>query len=286
MLTCAAWIAWIVITGPHTSFSSPNRPWTMRWHTGIIPADLPFIKQQGMAVLSEVYSTTQESKVAASVVGDFYRQNHPDIYKARQADVGAAVAGIQKLVDTTQFPDMKANWDTHPNNVGHKNSPGCFRCHDGKHVSQDNQAIRFECNLCHTVPQVGSPGQAITELPITKGKEPDSHKSTTWLSEHRSQFDASCATCHTTDNPGGSDNTSFCSNSACHATNWKYAGLNAPAGPRVRARPSRVIHPTSRTRSPTVPTARYATARARCGLGRLTMHPTLRICASSAISRL
>ncbi len=30
------------------------------------------------------------------------------------------------------------------------------------------------------------------------------------------------------DNPGGSDNSSFCSNSACHGTQWKYVGLNAP----------------------------------------------------------
>jgi hypothetical protein len=58
--------------------------------------------------------------------------------------------------------------------------------------------------------------------------EPESHRSTTWLSEHRYKFDASCANCHTVDNPGGNDNSSFCSNSACHATDWQYAGLNAP----------------------------------------------------------
>jgi mono/diheme cytochrome c family protein len=46
---------------------------------------------------------------------------------------------------------------------------------------------------------------------------------------HRDVFDATCANCHTTDNPGGTDNTSFCSNSACHGSVWEYAGFDAPA---------------------------------------------------------
>ncbi|MBZ0290708.1 MAG: hypothetical protein K8I30_23990, partial [Anaerolineae bacterium] len=33
---------------------------------------------------------------------------------------------------------------------------------------------------------------------------------------------------HTTTNPGGTDNTSFCSNSGCHGVNWRYAGFDAP----------------------------------------------------------
>ena len=45
---------------------------------------------------------------------------------------------------------------------------------------------------------------------------------------HQEAFDESCANCHTTDNPGGNDNSSFCSNSACHGTAWEYAGFDAP----------------------------------------------------------
>ena len=39
----------------------------------------------------------------------------------------------------------------------------------------------------------------------------------------------SCADCHTTDDPGGTSNTSFCSNSACHGNVYTYAGFDAPA---------------------------------------------------------
>ena len=48
-------------------------------------------------------------------------------------------------------PDMKLNWQTHPNNLGHFYAPGCFRCHDGQHVSADGRVISKDCNQCHTV---------------------------------------------------------------------------------------------------------------------------------------
>ena len=32
---------------------------------------------------------------------------------------------------------MKLTWGTHPNNLGHTDSPGCFRCHDEEHKSKD-----------------------------------------------------------------------------------------------------------------------------------------------------
>ena len=33
--------------------------------------------------------------------------------------------------------------------------------------------------------------------------------------------------CHDVSNPGGTDDSSFCANSACHAVEWKFAGLDA-----------------------------------------------------------
>ena len=50
---------------------------------------------------------------------------------------------------------MKVSWKTYPSNIGHRNSPGCFRCHDGKHVTPDGKVIISECKACHTEPQRG-----------------------------------------------------------------------------------------------------------------------------------
>jgi nitrate/TMAO reductase-like tetraheme cytochrome c subunit len=227
---------------------------------GVLP-DLPFIKQQAVAVLETQYATEEEGAAAVAGVEDFYKNEHPDVYAAREADVKTAVSVLQEMFDRTQFPFMNVTWQSHPNNVGHSDFPGCFRCHDGKHLSSDNQAIRLECNLCHTIPQVAGPGQVLQPIAaVAAGNEPDSHRSTTWLAEHRFRFDASCEACHTTDNPGGSDNTSFCANSACHATEWTYVGLNAPqirelsAPPRQPGTgvPNPIPHPVNATTDCTV----------------------------------
>ena len=46
---------------------------------------------------------------------------------------------------------------------------------------------------------------------------------------HNQAFNDSCADCHTINDPGGTSNTSFCSNSACHGNVYTYAGFDAPA---------------------------------------------------------
>jgi mono/diheme cytochrome c family protein len=46
---------------------------------------------------------------------------------------------------------------------------------------------------------------------------------------HNQLFNQTCSDCHTTSNPGGTDNSSFCSNSACHGVVWRFAGFDAPA---------------------------------------------------------
>jgi nitrate/TMAO reductase-like tetraheme cytochrome c subunit len=212
-------------------FQNPDDALNEALKNGAIAADLPYIKQYGLEVLGKTYATEEEAAAAIAGVTELYQTQHPDVYAARQADVATAVAGLQAVFDKTAFPFMNVDWKSHPNNVGHENFPGCFRCHDGKHLSSDNQAIRLECNICHSIPAVALPGQPLPPIQQPNVAEPESHHSTTWLAEHRYSFDATCEACHTVDNPGGSDNSSFCSNSACHATEWKYAGLNAP---RVR----------------------------------------------------
>jgi hypothetical protein len=46
---------------------------------------------------------------------------------------------------------MKADWRAYPENIGHKDWPGCFRCHDDKHKSSGGKVITQECEACHAV---------------------------------------------------------------------------------------------------------------------------------------
>ncbi|MGZ5475828.1 MAG: cytochrome c3 family protein, partial [Thermoanaerobaculia bacterium] len=56
-----------------------------------------------------------------------------------------------KIFETTRFPEMKVDWRTHPNNIGHMLTLGCFRCHDDQHVSKDGKRISKDCSICHSV---------------------------------------------------------------------------------------------------------------------------------------
>jgi hypothetical protein len=47
------------------------------------------------------------------------------------------------------FPQMNVNWGTYPNNIGHDRFPGCFRCHDGQHVTKTGDSISQDCATCH-----------------------------------------------------------------------------------------------------------------------------------------
>jgi mono/diheme cytochrome c family protein len=143
--------------------------------------------------------------------------------------VDAAIAALQGAYEDSTFPEQKSDWTTHPNNVGHKDFPGCFRCHDGKHLNDKQEAIRLECNLCHSIPVVVGPDKFVANIEISRGPEPASHLNPNWLGLHRDAFNETCSACHTTENAGGTDNSSFCSNSACHGSGWQYAGLDAPA---------------------------------------------------------
>jgi hypothetical protein len=102
--------------------------------------------------LTKSYNTTDEGVIGiASSLNDFYRTNYADIYAQKRTAIDTAVNEVQRIFQTYFFPEMKTDWQTHPNNIGHLYFAGCFRCHDGEHVSKDGKVITNNCNVCHTV---------------------------------------------------------------------------------------------------------------------------------------
>jgi mono/diheme cytochrome c family protein/nitrate/TMAO reductase-like tetraheme cytochrome c subunit len=196
---------------------------------GQISPDIPDIRAQAVRVLGAEYATDEQALAGIASLGDYYRENHPEFASENFAAVEQAIAALQDTYRGSVFREQKSDWDTHPNNIGHDNSPGCFRCHDGKHLTSRGEAVRLECNLCHSIPVVVGPGDLVADIEVSRGIEPPSHLTSNWITLHRQAFDASCSTCHTTDDAGGTSNTSFCSNSACHGNVWTYAGFDAPA---------------------------------------------------------
>jgi nitrate/TMAO reductase-like tetraheme cytochrome c subunit/mono/diheme cytochrome c family protein len=194
----------------------------------VISTDIPEIRRKALEVYSQVFDTTEKGLNHIAGLEGYYSTYYPEYYASNQAEIEAAIIALQDAYQAGVYPEQNSDWTTHPNNIGHKDSPGCFRCHDGKHLNSEEGAIRLECNICHSIPVVAGPFDFVANLEINRGPEPQSHLNENWISMHNQAFDDSCANCHTTDNPGGNDNSSFCSNSACHGTAWEYAGFDAP----------------------------------------------------------
>lgn len=223
----------------HT-FKSPDQAMDEALTLKRIDLTIPFIHQKGIEILGVKYSSFAEADQRIEGLDQYYREIYPAYYRDNAAKVKAAVTNLKQIYNALVFPTQDLSWTTHPDNLGHKDWPGCFRCHDGKHFTPDTKtAIRLECNICHSLPEVARGSAPAPVVSIARTDEPESHRATTWLAQHRTIFDASCQQCHDTRNAGGKDNSSFCSNSACHGAAWKYAGLNAPALAKIFPPPVR-----------------------------------------------
>ena len=150
---------------------------------------LPFIKQQAVAALTGKYSTSDEAMQGiAKTIEGFYETKYPDIAKSKQPEIRSAIEETQRIYGLTMFPEMKLDWRTHPNNIGHMFFNGCFRCHDGNHVSPEGKVIPKDCNSCHTVLSQSENKIAVETNPPGEFKHPVDLGDLTAVS---------CSDCHT-----------------------------------------------------------------------------------------
>ncbi len=228
----------------------------------LLPADLPFLRQQAVLRLSTLYLSDQHALDSIALVEQFYADNYPEIHAERQAEIQAAVEVLQEIYFNMVFREQRIDWQTHPSNLGHKTDPGCFRCHDGKHLTQTGEAIRLECNLCHSIPVIETPGALTTDIELVSGPEPASHTHTNWISLHSKAIDSTCIACHAPSDPNvildrleglPPNDGSFCGNSACHGPDWVYAGFDNPALQPILARQLFALQNTSPYITPGLP---------------------------------
>ena len=119
---------------------------------GSISPELPWVHKEGLQLLNATYASQEEARAKIPAqLEEFYRTQHPEVLPAKAALVKSAGEGLVTLYSQNVFPDMKVTWGTHPNNIGHMNYPGCFRCHDGDHTSKGGKIITQDCANCHNL---------------------------------------------------------------------------------------------------------------------------------------
>jgi hypothetical protein len=135
---------------PTHTFDLPERAVDKALTIGDIAVTLPYVKKKSVELLKTGYSTSKEAadKLPATLVS-FYQQHYPELYAQRTQDIAQAGQAVLAIYNRNVFPDLKVTWGTYPNNLGHMDFPGCFRCHDGSHTAGDGKTITQDCSTCH-----------------------------------------------------------------------------------------------------------------------------------------
>lgn len=159
---------------PTHTFELPERALDAAMFSGKIRPTLPFIKKQAMAALKQTYSDrdTARRQIGETLTA-FYRDGYAPLYASNRGQIDEAIKAVQDIYERNIFPEMRITWGTYVNNLGHIDSPGCFRCHDGNHVSAGGKAIPNDCDSCHESKAVEEKNPAIlTDLGIVHAQAP------------------------------------------------------------------------------------------------------------------
>lgn len=178
---------------PAHTYLPPDVAVDQSFSAGRLDPSLPYLKRKAVEVLDKPYATEAEALDSiASTLDAFYRSNYSGVYAQKTDAIKTAIGETQRIFKTYFFPEMKTNWATHPNNVGHFYSSGCFRCHDGEHVSNTGKVIRNDCNICHSVLWDSVNASASATPPTGEFKHPV---------DLGGLSDRKCETCHKANEP-------------------------------------------------------------------------------------
>jgi len=130
----------------HTFDATAERAVNRAIADGRLPRELPYVRREAVAALTTDYPDAQTGIAA---IATRLRERYTRDGSFDRQLVERAVSATQDLWSRNVFPAMKVTWGTYPNHIGHVDSPGCFRCHDDEHKTEDGRVIRQDCEICH-----------------------------------------------------------------------------------------------------------------------------------------
>jgi nitrate/TMAO reductase-like tetraheme cytochrome c subunit len=159
----------------------PNQAVDLALATGELDRNIPWVKAKVVAALVKSYKTKPEG---LQQIANQLRQDYPD-----EAQSEPVIKVAQSIYSANFFPEVKLDWRTHPDFVGHKDWNGCFRCHDGNHTAADgNRSIKAsDCKTCHLILAQGD-DTALNNL---------SAAGANFIHIDSEYSDFACADCHT-----------------------------------------------------------------------------------------
>ena len=165
---------------PAHRYASPDDAVNLAISLGKLDRSLAYIKTNAVFALTRKYTN---EVLALQGIATFLSERYVNC-----ANVRPAIDAVQEIYKDNFFPEMKASWQVYPENIGHKNWPGCFRCHDGLHKTADGKRMikANDCNACHTILAQGN-GPELEQL------SPSGQK----FKHPGDEVDGACNDCHT-----------------------------------------------------------------------------------------
>ncbi len=155
---------------PTHTFEVPERAVDSAISHGDISRDLPFVKRKSVEILRATYASgAAATEAIPAALERFYRESYPQVFSQRGEDIARSGRQLAAIYGRNVFPGMKVQWGSYPNNLGHTDFPGCFRCHDDQHAAADGKTVSQDCSSCH---QVLAMDEAAPKILADLGLEP------------------------------------------------------------------------------------------------------------------
>lgn len=137
---------------PAHQYNNPARALNIEMARGAVDASIPGIKSTAVDLLEADYASTAEAQtaIAAGLTG-LFESEVPDRLQSDRDALDQTLGTVQALYARNYFPQMKTDWTSHPDNLGHLNFPGCMRCHNASHVSESGESLARDCQDCHRI---------------------------------------------------------------------------------------------------------------------------------------
>jgi nitrate/TMAO reductase-like tetraheme cytochrome c subunit len=151
---------------PSHDYLDPSRAVDIAMSIGRLDPTIPSVKKEAVDVLAAKYASTPEAEAAiAEKLSTYYDSQHAHFAAGHRATIERAIAAVREIYRLNFFPEMRVDWKAYPDNIGHLTAPGCYRCHDGNHVSADGKTVTHDCDACHVILAQG-PAAASAPQPL------------------------------------------------------------------------------------------------------------------------
>jgi hypothetical protein len=177
---------------PAHRFTAPIDAVNEALAVGTLSREIPFLKLEAVKALDRDYAATEAAMAGiADALTTAYREEHPEFVDDGREQLPKTIHALQTIYRNTIFPEMKAKWSAHPDNIGHRDWPGCFRCHNDELKSADGDTIFTTCTRCHLILSQGSDGEKLS-VDLKNGKTFVHPEDDEEIDEY-----SACSDCHT-----------------------------------------------------------------------------------------